>query len=98
MPQTTKPGQGGYIDFNLNFMAPFYGWGSTISRLESHYEQFTLYHSDSRNSRYSFDRHRKDERLSQPWSHHVVLKLGLLDWESSALKLSSIKSHVLLVS
>ena len=22
-----------------NFMAPFYGWGSTASRLQSHYEE-----------------------------------------------------------
>ena len=27
-------------NFNfLNFMAPFYGWGSTASRLMSHYEE-----------------------------------------------------------
>ena len=28
---------------------------------------------------------REDERLSQPWSHPVVLSMGPLDWESSAL-------------
>ena len=28
--------------FLKNFMAPFYGWGSTISRLQSHYEE-TVY-------------------------------------------------------
>ena len=28
---------------------------------------------------------RKDERLSRPWSHPVVLITGPLDWESSAL-------------
>ena len=33
----------------------------------------------------SFYRPRKDERLSRPWSHPVVLNTGLLDWESSAL-------------
>ena len=27
----------------------------------------------------------KDERLSQPWSHSVVLNTGLLDLESSRL-------------
>ena len=27
----------------------------------------------------------KDERLSQPWNHPVVLKMGPLDLESSAL-------------
>ena len=35
--------------------------------------QFTFYHSVPRNSWYSFYRPRKDERLSQPWSHPVVL-------------------------
>ena len=24
---------------NNNFMAPFYGWGSTISKLQKHYEE-----------------------------------------------------------
>ena len=47
--------------------------------------QFTFYHSVPRNSWYSFYRPWKDERLSQPWSHPVVLNTGLLDWESSAL-------------
>ena len=28
---------------------------------------------------------RKDERLSRPWSHPVVLNLGPPDWESTAL-------------
>ena len=47
--------------------------------------QFTFYHSVPRNSWYSFYRPQKDERLSRPWSHPVVLNTGLLDWESSAL-------------
>ena len=47
--------------------------------------QFTFYHSVLRNSWYSFYRPRKDERLSRPWSHPVVLITGPLDWESSAL-------------
>ena len=47
--------------------------------------QFTFYHSVPRNAWYSFYRPRKDERLSRPWSHPVVLNTGLLDWESSAL-------------
>ena len=34
---------------------------------------------------YSFDRPQKDERLSRPWSHSMVLNMGPLDWESSAL-------------
>ena len=46
--------------------------------------QFTFYHSVPRNSWYSFYRPWKNERLSRPWSHPVVLNTGLLDWESSA--------------
>ena len=47
--------------------------------------QFTFYHSVPRNFWYSFYRPRKDERLSQPWSHPVVLNTELLDWEPSTL-------------
>ena len=47
--------------------------------------QFTFYHSFPRNSWYSFYWPRKDERLSRPWSHPVVLNTGPLDWESSTL-------------
>ena len=54
-------------------MAPFYGWGSTASRLEPLRGGCLLYQP------------RKDERLSRPWSHPVVLNMGPLDWESSAL-------------
>ena len=35
--------------------------------------QFTFCHSIPRNFWYSFDQPRKDKRLSQPWSHPVVL-------------------------
>ena len=34
---------------------------------------------------YSFYRPRKNEGLSRPWSHPVVLNTGPLGWESSAL-------------
>ena len=47
--------------------------------------QFTFYHSVPRNFWYLFHRPRKDERLSRPWSHPMVLNTGPLDWESSAL-------------
>ena len=47
--------------------------------------QFTFYHSVPRNYWYSFYRPRKNERLSRPWSHPVVLNMWPLDWESSAL-------------
>ena len=33
---------------------------------------------------YSLYRPQKDERLSRPWSHPVVLNMGPLDWESRA--------------
>ena len=47
--------------------------------------QFTFYHSVPRNSWYSFYQHWKDERLSRPWSHPMVLNMGPLNWESSTL-------------
>ena len=47
--------------------------------------QLTFYHSVPRISWYSFYRHWKDERLSRPWRHPVVLNTVPLDWESSVL-------------
>ena len=47
--------------------------------------QFTFYLLVSRNSWYSIYPPQKDERLSRPWSHLVVLNTGPLSWESSAL-------------
>ena len=47
-------------------------------------KQFTFYHEVPRNSWYSFDRPQKDERLSRPWNHPVVLNTTPLDWESRA--------------
>ena len=47
--------------------------------------QFTFYHSVPKNSWYPFDQPRKDERLTQPWSHTVVFNTGPLDWGSSTL-------------
>ena len=55
------------------------GYRSTLSR------QFTFYRQVPRKSWYSFDRPWKDERVSQPWSHPVVLNTEPLDWESSTL-------------
>ena len=46
---------------------------------------FSCLKARARNSWYSFYRPRKDERLSLPWSHPVVLNTGPLDLESSAL-------------
>ena len=59
--------------FFLNFMTPFYGWGSTASQLVPRY------------SWYSFYQPWKDERLSQLWNYRVVLNMGHLDWKSSTL-------------
>ena len=47
--------------------------------------QFTFYHYVPRYSWYSIYQPRKDETLSQPWSHPEVLNTGPLDWKSSAL-------------
>ena len=58
--------------------------------------QFTFYHSVSRNSWYSFYRPWKDERLSRPWSHPVVLNTGPLDWESSAITTRPLMSQNIL--
>ena len=44
--------------------------------------QFTFCHQVLRKSWYSFDWSLKDEGLSRPWSHPVVLNTGPLNWES----------------
>ena len=69
-----------------SFMALFLWMGlNCLKATATSRRQFTFYHSVPRNSWYSFYRPQKDERLSRPWSHPVVLNTGLLDWESSAL-------------
>ena len=52
--------------------------------------QFTLYHQVPRNSWYSFDRPRKGERLSRPWSYPVFLNTGPLNFESRGLTTRSL--------
>ena len=52
--------------------------------------QFHFYCSVPRSSRNWTDRPRKDERLSWPCSHPVVLNPGLLDWESGTLTTRSL--------
>ena len=67
-------------------MAPFLWMGfNCLKAAATSRRQFTFYHSVLRNSCYSFYRPLKDKRLSRPWGHAVVLKMGPLDWESSAL-------------
>ena len=66
-----------------NFIAPFYGWGLTASRLELLHGGsllFTTKFPDITRTYFT----RKDDRLSWPWSQPVVLNTGPLDWESRA--------------
>ena len=71
-----------------NFMNPFYGCGSTVSRLQSHYKEIVYFLPVSSQKFlvliWSTSEEWKGE-LSQPWSHPVVLNTGPLDWESSTL-------------
>ena len=75
------------LHFKKNFKAPFYGWGSIASKLEPIWGGSLLFTTKLPEipGIYSFYQPQKDERLSQPWSHPVVLNTGPLDWESSAL-------------
>ena len=75
-----------YFKKNIKLYGPFLWMGfNCLKARATSRRQFTFYHWVPRNSWYSFYRSRKDERLSQPWSHSVVLSTGPLDWESSAL-------------
>ena len=69
-------------------MNPFYGCGSTVSRLQSHYKEIVYFLPVSSQKFlvliWSTSEEWKGE-LSQPWSHPVVLNTGPLDWESSTL-------------
>ena len=67
-------------------MAPFYGWSSAASRLEPLRGGSLIFTTKfPKFPDILFYRPRKDERLSRPWSHPVVLNMRPLDWESSAL-------------
>ena len=67
--------------FKIKGHDPFYmdgvqlppGYRTTASR------HFTFYHLVQRNSWYSFDWSRNDERLGRLWNHPVVLNTGPLD-------------------
>ena len=73
------------ILLTLKFYGPFLWMGfNCLKATATSGMQFTFYHSVPRNSWYSFYRPRKEERLSRPWSHPVVLNTEPLDWESSA--------------
>ena len=64
----------------------FYGWGSAVSRLQSHYCE-TVYFLPLRPQEFLVFilSTWKDGRLSWPWSHPVVLKPGHLDLESNLI-------------
>ena len=50
-----------------------------------HEKAVTFLPLSSQKSWYSFDWPQKDERLSRPWSHLVILNMEPLGWESSTL-------------
>ena len=61
-------------------MAPFYGWNSTASRLQSHYEEAVyLLTTKLPEIHGTHNRPQKDEKLSRPWSHPLVLNTEPLD-------------------
>ena len=69
-------------------MVPFHGWGSihgwgsTASRLEPLRGSSLLFTTKFPEIPGThFIDLGKDERLSRPWSHPVVLKMGPLDWK-----------------
>ena len=72
--------------FLKTFMNYFFGQGSMCQGYRATaIRHFTFDHWVSRSSWHSFDRARKDERLSRPWRHLLVMNPSPLDWESSAL-------------
>ena len=74
-----------FLNFK-NFIAPFFMDGVQLPQGYSHFEEAVYFLPlSSQIFWYSLYRPRKDERLSRPWSHPVVLSTGPLDWESSAL-------------
>ena len=60
-----------YLLSKKHFMAPFYGWGSTVSKLQRHHKE-TVYFLPLSSQRPCY-------WLSGPWSHPVVLNLEPLD-------------------
>ena len=65
---------------------PLFMDGVQLSRGYSHFEEAVYFLPfSSQKLLYSFYQPRKDDRLSRPWSHPVVLNTGSLDWESSTL-------------
>ena len=70
-----------YLKKLLKLYGPFLWTGfNCLKATATSRRQFTFYHSVPRTFWCSIYRPRKDERLSQPWSHPVVLNTGPLDW------------------
>ena len=70
----------------IYFIALFYGWGSTASRLQNHFKERVYFLLVSpQEFLVLIWLALEDERLSRSWSHPVVLNLRALDWESSNL-------------
>ena len=83
-----------YLVLLKNFMALFYGWGSTALRLQSHFEEVVYFLPPSpRKSWFSFHQPQKDKRLCRPWSQPVVLNMVPLDWEFSAFNFNFLATH-----
>ena len=68
-------------------IASSYGWGSTASRLVPLWWVSLLFTTKfpAIPSICSFYQPQKDERLSWPWNHPVVLNMQPLDWKSTTL-------------
>ena len=72
-----KFGSSNFFFKKKDFIAPFYEWGSTASRLEPLWGGSLLITTKLPEiSGTRFYRPRKDERLSWPWSHPLVLNTG----------------------
>ena len=76
-------------------MAPSYGWGSIVSRLEP-LRGDSLFFVTKCPKIPGTHFTTSDERPSRPWSHAAVLNMGSLDWEFSALTNRSLL-HILLL-
>ena len=75
-------------------MAPFFIDGVQLSQGYSHFEEAVYFLPfSSQKFLVLIYQPRKDERLSRPWSHPVVLKTGPLDWESSTLTTRLFSKH-----
>ena len=68
-------------------IASSYGWGSTASRLVPLWWVSLLFTTKfpAIPSICSFYQPQKDERLSWPWNHPMVLNMQPLDWKSTTL-------------